>query len=334
MFDLERAAARMMCVGFNGLTVTPNLRRLIARGVRSVILFSRNYQSPAQLASLCAEIKSLSVEPVMICVDQEGGRVQRFRESFSAIPSMREIGERGDVAFAREVGRTLARELRKVHIDMNLAPVLDVDSNPANPVIGERSFGPDPNLVAKLGCALIEGLQNSGVAACGKHFPGHGDTAVDSHLDLPILWHDLDRINRIELPPFAAAIQSGVASIMVSHVLFTALDQGYPSSMSQPIISGLLRGELGFDRLVISDDLEMNAIVHHFGIERAVVCGAIAGVDLFCICHDAERQNCAIDELIRATRNGDLSVDRLLESELRFDRFCQEFITTPPISVP
>src|SRR5262245_6154746 len=159
MTELEYKAARMICVGFEGLAPTPNVRELIRRGVSSVVLFRRNYESPAQLAELCAEIKSLAQRPILICIDQEGGRVQRLTEPFTILPSMREIGLRNDAEAAREIGRTLARELRAVHIDMNLAPVLDVDSNPANPVIGDRSFSPDPELVSRMGCALIDGLQ-------------------------------------------------------------------------------------------------------------------------------------------------------------------------------
>ena len=333
MHDLERAAARMMCVGFDGTEVSPSLRELIGRGVRSVILFTRNYESKTQLAALCREIKLLASEPIMICVDQEGGRVQRFREPFTLVPSMREIGRRGDVSFAREIGRTLASELRSVNIDMNLAPVLDVDSNPQNPVIGERAFGPDPAIVRKMGCAIIDAMQRTTeclpIAACAKHFPGHGDTSTDSHLDLPTLTHDMERIRRIELPPFAAAIEAAVASIMVAHVLFSAIDSRFPASMSHSIITDLLRNELKYVGLIVSDDLEMNAIVNHFGIDNAIVLGANAGIDLFCICHDPNRQHGAIDALVRAAQAKQVPLTRLRESSARFDRFASAYVRKP-----
>lgn len=326
MTGLERAAARMICVGFDGLTVPASLAELIGRGVRAVVLLGRNYQDPDQLSSLCSEIKSLTDEPVLICIDQEGGRVQRLGPPFTILPAMREIGLRGDVEEARALGRLMARELRAVHIDMNLAPVLDVDSNPANPVIGERSFGADPQLVADMGCALIEGLQSEGVAACGKHFPGHGDTSVDSHFELPVLDHDRARLERIELAPFAAAIQTGVAAIMTSHILFRALDRKVPATMSRPIIEGLLRNHLGFDGVVVSDDLEMSAIADHFGIDQAVVRGAAAGVDLFLICHRTERQHAALDTLTRAIAEGALPWTQVEQGKRRLDELMARFV--------
>jgi beta-N-acetylhexosaminidase len=329
MTDVEGLAARLVCVGFPGTTVTPELRELVARGVSSVILFSRNYESVRQLCELCAAIKSLTPRPIMVCVDQEGGRVQRFGAPFTIIPTMREIGRHNDVSLARNVGRVIGSELRAVNIDMNLAPVLDVDSNPANPVIGARSFSDDPHVVARLGCALAEGLQSTGVAACGKHFPGHGDTSVDSHFDLPRLPHDMVRLEQIELPPFVAAIHSGMAAIMTTHVMFDAVDGEHPATMSHAVVQRLLRDRLGFDRVVISDDLEMKAIVDHFGINRAVIDGVKAGVDLFLICHSADKQHGAIDALIEAARNGAVAADRLVQCNSRLDSLFRAYVQPP-----
>jgi beta-N-acetylhexosaminidase len=188
--------ARLLCVGFDGHAVTPELREVIARGVRNVILFARNFVDRTQLAGLCREVKALAPpgESILVCVDHEGGRVQRFLTGFTHIPPMREVGRiAGEDELetaehrARSLGHLIAGELRSCGIDLNLAPVLDVDSNPANPVIGERSFGRDPHLVARLGGAMIDALQSRGMAACGKHFPGHGDTSSDSHFHLPRL---------------------------------------------------------------------------------------------------------------------------------------------------
>jgi beta-N-acetylhexosaminidase len=334
MDEFNSRIARMFCIGFEGASITSELRDVIQRGVSSVILFTRNYQSPAQLAELCCEIKSLASSErspsdgggIMICIDQEGGRVQRLREPFTIIPSMREIGRRNDSIEARKVGRVMARELRAVNIDMNLAPVLDVDSNPHNPVIGERSFGSDPHLVARMGCALIDGLQSSGMAACGKHFPGHGDTSIDSHLDLPRLIHDIDRLKRVDLLPFAAAIKSGVSSIMCAHVLFDALDPEFPATMSAAVIDQLLRKQMKFDGVVCSDDLEMKAIIDHYGIEDAVVRGASAGVDLFFVCKEHELQYRAIDALSAAVKRGDVSTQRIKESNRRLDALFETYV--------
>jgi beta-N-acetylhexosaminidase len=317
MSDLERAAAGMICAGFVGTTVPDEVRSLVRRGVRSWILMGRNCESPEQVRRLCAELRSAAGEPVLICIDQEGGRVQRLREPFPQFPSMRELGQRNDRTDVRRAGIALGGALRALGINMNLAPVLDVDSNPANPVIGDRAFSSDPRTVAELGCAMIEGLQGAGVAACGKHFPGHGDTSVDSHLDLPRLSHGMDRMNSIELLPFAAAIRAGVVAVMTAHVVFDAIDPLVPATMSRAVVHDLLRTGMGFRGLVISDDLEMGAIIKHVGIEESVVRGAQSGIDLFLVCHELARQEKAILALARALERGHLAAARVAESNVQ-----------------
>ncbi len=349
--DIERAAARMICVGFDGPTVTDDLRSLIARGVRSVILFQRNYQSREQLRALCAEIRSLATagDSILVCVDHEGGRVQRFPGAFTHIPPMREVGQLATRAAApesdlhgageletaehraRRLGHVMASELRATGIDLDLAPVLDVDSNPENPVIGERSFGRDPHLVARLGCAMIDALQNhpnprDRIAACGKHFPGHGDASTDSHFYLPRLPHDLDRLREIELVPFIAAIRAGVVCIMTAHVMFDALDHELPATMSRAVIHDLLQSQLGFKGVVITDDLEMKAIADHFGVEQGAVKAAQAGADLILCCHTPARQHAVIDALASASSTDATLRDRLLESGHRLDALHARFV--------
>jgi beta-N-acetylhexosaminidase len=181
MADLERSVAKMFAIGFDGKTLTPSLAKLLDRGVSAVALFSRNVESPRQVAQLCFDIQKHAGRPILLAVDQEGGRVARLRSGFTAIPSMRAVGATRDEKLVERIGRLIAAELRAVNISMNFAPVMDVDSNPANPVIGDRSFGPDSAVVAKIGVAVLRGLQAGGVAACAKHFPGHGDTSQDSH---------------------------------------------------------------------------------------------------------------------------------------------------------
>jgi beta-N-acetylhexosaminidase len=326
MGALEQAAAKMFCVGFDGTSVTPEIRRLVERGASGVVLFGRNVQSAEQVAELCADLKSIAGRPLLICVDQEGGRVMRLREGFTRVPSMRAVGQTGDEALARDIGRVLAREMRAVNIDLDLAPVLDVDTNPANPVIGDRSLGNDPDLVARLGCAVIAGLQGDGVGACGKHFPGHGDTAQDSHLHLPRLPHSIERLTRIELPPFEAAAAAGVAAIMTAHVIFEPLDGVYPATMSTPVLDGLLRKRLGFDGVVISDALEMKAIAAHFPIDEVVTRGANAGIDLFAACEESDLRDRAIDGLIRAVERGDVARHRLEQSARRLDALAARYV--------
>jgi beta-N-acetylhexosaminidase len=324
--ELETLAARMVGIGFSGTTIPAEVDALIQRGVRSVIFFSRNVESAQQFADLAADVKERTSEPLLTCVDQEGGRVMRLREPFTMVPPMRAVGAAGDEKLAYQIGRILARELRAINIDQDLAPVLDVDTNPDNPVIGPRSLGRSPELVCKLGVALIKGLQDNGVAACGKHFPGHGDTSQDSHHQLPVLPHGMERIERVELPPFRAAIAAGVASIMTAHVIFTALDAKYPGTLSEPVMSGLLRKQLGFDRVVMSDDMQMKAIADHYGFDDAIVRGARVGVDLFWVCHSADLQNRAIDVLVRAVESGDLSRSRVEEANRRLDELFAQYV--------
>ncbi|HEV7299131.1 MAG TPA: beta-N-acetylhexosaminidase [Tepidisphaeraceae bacterium] len=325
--DVNTAIARMFVVGFDGHHITDDVRRLIDRGIGGVILFTRNVESPVRLNALCAELKGLANgRPLFIAIDQEGGRVARLRDGFTPIPSMRQLGATGDATLARRAGEVLGRELRAVNIDVNFAPVLDVDTNPANPVIGSRSFGATAALVSEMGTALIAGLQSAGVAASAKHFPGHGDTSQDSHLDLPRLPHDLERLEAVELAPFAAAVRAGVASIMSAHVLFEAIDPEYPATMSAPVLQGILRDRFGYDGVVFSDCLQMNAIAEHYGVEQAVIRGMNAGVDSFLICHHANVQIEGIEALVKAVKDGRVSQARIAQANRRIDAMCERFV--------
>ena len=330
MRDLHRLAARLVGIGFVGTSLPVEARDLIRRGVRNCILFARNIEDPQQLAELNLQIKTLAGDPMMMSVDQEGGRVLRMREPFTLIPAMRQVGQAGDEKLAYEIGRVVAREIRAVNFDMNLAPVCDVDSNPGNPVISSRSFGQTPELVAQLAAALVRGIQSQGVGACAKHFPGHGDTIKDSHHDLPTLpSHDMARMNEIELPPFEAAIKSGVAGVMTAHVIYSPIDPNYPGTMSKTILGGILRKQLGFGGLVVSDDMQMKAIADHYGFDDAVVRAVDAGVDLLWICHTTELQSRAIDCIIKAVERGALSVRRLEEAVRHQDAVFARFVKPP-----
>ena len=326
MPELQRAVAAMFAVGFDGKTVTPALARLLDRGVSAVALFSRNVESPQQVARLCFEIQQRAGRPILIAVDQEGGRVARLREGFTRLPSMRALGASGDEDLAEKIGRVIAAELRAVNISMNFSPVMDVDSNPANPVIGDRSFGADAALVAKMGVALLRGLQAGGVAACAKHFPGHGDTSKDSHFDLPKLGHEMARLERVELPPFASAIEAGVAAIMTAHVIFEAIDSENPATLSGGVISGLLRTKMKFPGVIFSDALEMKAIADHFPIEQTVVKAANAGIDLLAICENPDLQNRAIDALASAAAAGTVGQVVIKNANRRVERVIRQFV--------
>ena len=317
-------------VGFPGTRIDGDLAALMDDGIYGAILFKRNVGTARETAALCHELKARAGRPFILSVDQEGGRVARLRGApFTTLPPMRELGQRGDAAQVERVGQLLAHELRAVGFDWDFAPVLDVDTHVDNPVIGDRSFSRDAQEVARLGVALARGLEAGGVASCGKHFPGHGDTTTDSHLTLPRLPHDLERLRQVELVPFRAFAQAGLASLMTAHVLFDALDPGVPATMSQRVLQGVLREELGFDGVLVSDDLEMKAIADHYSVEEATVQGTLAGVDLFLVCHHADVQRRCIEALVKAVESGRVPRERIAEAHQRLARLEARFAHPP-----
>jgi beta-N-acetylhexosaminidase len=318
--DLDRQCASLVTVGFDGHAPSAEVRALLARGVGGVILFARNVASAVQVAELTGALKGEAGRPLLVSVDQEGGRVMRLRgrHGFTELPSMRALGRLEDAGACREAGALLGRELRAVGIDQDYAPVVDVDTNPQNPVIGDRAFSRDPEVVARLGSALAEGLQSQGVAACAKHFPGHGDTSQDSHRDLPRLPHGLERLRAVELLPFQALARAGVAAVMTAPVVFEALDATRPATMSAPVMR-LLREECGFRGAVVSDDLEMQAVVDHFDLGEAAVEAVAAGVDVLLVCHRPARQHAVVDALRVAVERGRLPRERLAEARAHLE---------------
>jgi beta-N-acetylhexosaminidase len=265
----------------------------------------------------------------LVSVDQEGGNVLRLRDGFTPIPSMRAVGRADDAELTFAIGRLMGRELSAVGVDLDFAPVLDVDTNPDNPVIGPRSFGRTQDLVSWHGLALVSGLSSAGVADCGKHFPGHGDTLQDSHLDLPRLEHSLERLESLELVPFRAAIRAGIPALMTAHILFKELDPTYPATMSPLIVRAVLRDSFGYDGLVISDDLEMKAIADHYSLEDVLVHGLNAGVDAFLCCHSPELMHRAIDLIAAAVAEGKIPTHRFEQALERMDNFALRWITSP-----
>lgn len=330
MSSLARKCAGLFLVGFPGTAPDAEFLELVDDGVFGAILFKRNVGLPAQTAELIRAIKSHAGRPFALSVDQEGGRVARLRGApFTTLPSMREVGKSRDVALAARVGQLLAYEVRALGFDWDFAPVLDVDTNPQNPVIGDRALHHEAAEVARLGVALAQGMEAGGVASCGKHFPGHGDTAQDSHHALPRLPHDLKRLREVELVPFAAWARARLASLMTAHVIFEALEPGKPATMSQPVLAGLLRRELGFEGVLVSDDLQMKAIAAHYSVDQAVVDGVNAGVDLFAVCHDAPVQRAAIAALVKAVEDGRVATARLDEALGRLEALARRFIRGP-----
>ncbi len=328
MSSLEAAAARLVIAGFFGTTLDAELARLLDRGVGGIILFKRNVGSARAVAELVREAKRRAGRPLLATIDQEGGPVARLREGFTRVPAMRALGATRDPELAREVGRVLGEELAAVGIDLDYAPVLDVDTNPDNPVIGARSFARDTETVATLGVALARGMMDAGVAPCGKHFPGHGDTHQDSHHELPRLGHGMERLAEVELVPFARAVRAGFPALMTAHVVMEALDR-VPATMSQAVIGGILRSEMGFGGVVFTDDLDMRAIADNFALSDVVRSCLVAGIDAFLCCQNVEKAHATIDAIVAAVRSGAVPESGLLEATERVSKLAERWAKPP-----
>ncbi|MFI6618031.1 glycoside hydrolase family 3 protein [Streptomyces sp. NPDC050528] len=317
---LTRDALTVLQPGFPGTTAPDWLLRRLGEGLASVGLFGRNIASPEQLSSLTAQLRS-ERDDVLVAIDEEGGDVTRLEaRTGSSFPGNHALGAVDDVNLTREVAHELGRRLAACGVNLNWAPSADVNSNPSNPVIGVRSFGADPESVARHTAAYVTGLQSAGVAACTKHFPGHGDTAVDSHHALPRIDADLPVLERRELLPFRAAIAAGTRAVMSAHILVPTLDPEHPATLSLRILTDLLRGQLGYDGLIVTDGMEMQAIAATYGIERGSVLAIAAGADAICVgggLADDETVRRLRDALVGAVRSGELPEERLAEAAER-----------------
>lgn len=326
----------MMMIGFDGLTLSEKKRNLISEiSSGGVILFSRNAESPEQIKRLCSELQSIctNTPSMFIAVDQEGGRVRRFKEPFTHFPAMKNIGLKDSIPLASEFGTAAARELKAVGVNVNFAPVLDVDSNPDNPIIGDRSLGNKPEIVSRLSVPIIEAFHNEGVLAVGKHFPGHGDTNEDSHLTMPFVKKDKESLYKCELIPFRNAVENGLKALMTAHVVYPALDSENPATLSKAILTKILREEMKFDGIIFSDDFEMKALEQSTLGEAAV--GAVkAGVDVLITCHDEVKQRTIYGALLDAVKSGDISTSRVEESYNRILKVKNTFLTKnkPPLT--
>jgi beta-N-acetylhexosaminidase len=329
--SLAEKIGQMFLIDFSGYDLEDSsvMEHLTSIPWGGVILFAKNVESQEQLLRLNSSLAKINEKiPLFISVDQEGGIVNRaVFPGMNIPPGNMAIGATGDIKAAYDAAFVSGQELKKLGFNFNYAPVADVNSNPANPIIGVRSFGEDASLVSRMTAEAVRGYQDAGIIACAKHFPGHGDTSTDSHLALPRVDGDRERLDTVELPPFRAAIEAGVGSIMTAHVLFPAIDgdSPVPATLSRPVLTGLLREEMGYDGIIITDSMAMKAIADNYGPEESSIGTILAGADIVMMLGAFENQLKAYHAVVKAVENGripmeyiDKSVKRILDLKNRF----------------
>jgi len=322
-------AGSALAVGFEGTRIPDDV---LALGPGGVVLFDRNCPTLEAVLFLTAAARALGPD-VLVMVDHEGGRVHRLPPPFTRFPPAAAVGRSGEPRLAAAVARAMARELRAAGFDSGLSPVLDCLLDPASAVIGERAFGADPDAVAACGVAFVEALRAEGLAPVAKHFPGHGRTPLDSHATLPEVGATLDELERADLLPFRAALAAGCPAVLVAHVRYRALDPGLPASLSPEAIGGLLRGRLAFSGLVLSDDLEMNAVAGPEGVAGAAVRFLTAGGDLALVCRGAEARRDAAAAIGAAIDRGALDLAAAVSRRRAVRRLVEAAGPPPDVAV-
>jgi len=336
---IPELTGQMLMSGFEGTTLNSETEDLIRNHhVGGLILFSRNYENPEQLHTLIRDLQDVASStstglPLLMSVDQEGGRVARLTEPFTKYPPLCCVGNSQSEDLAYRFGQALATELVDVGINMDYAPVLDVHTNPDNPIIGDRSISSDPETVARLANSFIKGFKDKGMIPVGKHFPGHGDTHLDSHLDLPTVNRDATTLEAVELVPFRDTIAQGLEVIMTAHVIYTAWDSKNPATFSKTILQDILRKRLGFQGVILSDDLEMKAVENYYPFDAFPRMGIEAGLDMFMICNNVEKMRTLHEQLIHDVDSGTISITPIQQSVERILHL-KKSITTPPVNSP
>jgi beta-N-acetylhexosaminidase len=337
--SLEEKIGQMLLVGIDGTVLDDQAKRMIAEDkVGGIILYKNNIQDLKGMISLVNAMKesnSGNPAPLFMSIDQEGGKVSRMPKEYVSFPSNGKVGTRNDADAAEMMGKLLAREVLSAGFNMNFAPVLDINSNPDNPVIGDRSFGNSAELVSALGIAEMKGMESEGVVPVVKHFPGHGDTSVDSHLDLPIVNKTADALAKLEWLPFQAAIKEGTDAVMVAHILFPKLDPDKPASLSTKIIGELLRGDMKYQGLVITDDLTMGAIMKNYDLTTAALDTINAGSDILLIAHGYDNEKRVLESLLDHVKKGKIQETRIDESVYRILALKAKYnLSDEPVPVP
>lgn len=337
--SLEEKVGQLVIVGMEGTTVDEASRKLLdTYHVGGFIYFKDNMESVNQSVQLFNSLKKANAGnpiPLWMSIDEEGGRVTRMPEVFVKLPSSGKIGKSNDPALAQEFGDQIGQMVGGFGLNMVFAPVLDVNSNPDNPVIGDRSFGNSAEQVGKLGVAAMKGIHETGVVPVVKHFPGHGDTSVDSHFGLPVVDHGMERLNKLELVPFKEAIDNGADVVMVSHLLMSKIDPDTPASYSKPVITGILREQLGFKGVVITDDMTMEAVTGKIEIGEAAIRSVLAGTNIVLVGHDYDKEEAIIKSLIQAVKSKRITEDVLDERVLPILRLKQKYnMNDQPVTGP
>ena len=337
MTDLGRLAGAVLQPGFTGSTPPDWVRRWLGEGLGGVALFARNIVGLEQVAALTAALRAERPD-VLVAIDEEAGDVTRLHaRTGSPRPGNAALGAVDDPALTAQVAADLGRELAAAGVTLNYAPVADVNVDPANPVIGVRSFGASPELVARHTAAWVRGLQSAGVAACAKHFPGHGNTSVDSHLDVPRIGGTAADLAAVELPPFRAAVAAGAQALMTGHLLVPAVDPDRPATLSRPVLTELIRDQLGFSGVVITDAIEMRAVSERYGIAGAAVLALAAGADAICVGGEHADEHTAgelREAIVAAVRSGTLPEERLVEAAKRVGQLAEWAVQARPAPVP
>lgn len=327
--SLDEKIGQLVIVGLDGLTMNDEALQMIQKyKVGGFILFKDNIQDAEQTQTLLNQLKDANKSnpvPLWLSVDQEGGRVSRLSSEFAATPAAGDIGATNDLSYTRNIGQAIGMTLQALGFNMDFAPVLDINSNPKNPVIGDRSFGSTPAAVIKHGIETMQGLNSEGVAAVVKHFPGHGDTSVDSHYDLPLVNKSIEELQQFELLPFIEAIDQDVDAIMIAHLLMKQIDDKKPASISASVINGLLRDQLGYGGVVITDDMTMGALLKNNSIGDAAVQSILAGTDIVLVSHQTDLRLEVLDSLKAAVDNNAITEQRLDESLYRLLRLKQKY---------
>jgi beta-N-acetylhexosaminidase len=331
----DSVLARFM-LGFEGRSLPQELAEYLSRGLAGVVIYQRNFASVEELLELASAIRRAAGRPVLIGIDQEGGTRFALREPFTQWPSAAEFGRLADTDAVEKVAHAMALELRAARCNLNFAPMLDLHVNPQSPVTKDRSFGGDPLLVGRMGAAFTRGLHSGGVLSCAKHFPGHGDTAIDPHLDLPVFQGTMERLESAELVPFAAAITAGVPLVMTAHILLPRIEPEVPASRSRAMLDGVLRRRMNFQGVILADDLGMGAIAKRHGAGEASIETMLAGTDIAMLCHDWRAVAPAVAAVRHGREEGRFDNSEWHESIERIERICaksEAHDPKPPLSI-